>query len=276
LRGESLIRELDLVANRAVESCLAPNGFVLYSGGIDSTILATLVEKKVQPKSWGLFTLGVRGSKDTTNYFGEGNSVQIFSAFRKIVCEIAEDRVTLAAKKIVKMADFLSISHFEDCTAFYLISEEIKKLPEGNESILLSANGPDELFCGYDRFRRILDTDGYRAAELEIDQALNSANNLRAQVKLIATSFGLKILEPFFQAQFVDFCWKKIPIELKILKNNDLLRKRIWRSYGKYLGIPNDIATRPKKAMQYSMGLHKIIVSLVKTGEISFARIKKA
>lgn len=269
---EVLLEELDFIAKRVVDQCLSDKGFVLYSGGIDSAILATLVMNKVRPKAWGLFTLGVSGSQDTTNLIAESNLWNLLSSFRRIVREIDKERVTAAAKETAKIVNVPSISHFEDCTAFYLICEEINKIAEGKDSILLSANGPDELFCGYDRFRRIVDEGGYKAAELEITRALDLSNILRAQVRLIATHFELAILEPFFQTDFVNFCSKKIPTELKILKNGDMLRKRIWRRYGEYLSIPNEIVTKRKKAMQYSMGIHKSILSLVKRGELTIER----
>ncbi|MDH2900955.1 MAG: asparagine synthase-related protein [archaeon] len=264
-----LIEELDRIARRAVDRCFEERGFVLYSGGIDSSILAALVSRKVKPGLWNLFTLGVSNSQDIRNAVSSGlNGAIRFSSLPQMVKELDEQKIIRAAEETKNIVSVQSISHFEDCTAFYAICEEIRRLTTDTRNLLLSANGPDELFCGYDRFRRIVDTSGYEATKREIIQALESANILREQVKKIAARFDIKIVEPFFDSEFVGFCSKQIPIELKISKGNDLLRKRIWRNYGLYLGIPKEIVEKPKKAMQYSMGIHKVILSLIKKEQL--------
>ena len=51
-------------------------------------------------------------------------------------------------------------------------------------------------------------------------------------------------------------------------KGDDRLRKRLWRLYGRTLGLPESIVTKPKKAMQYSMGIHQVVFRMVKREEI--------
>jgi asparagine synthase (glutamine-hydrolysing) len=264
LNEQALIEELDLVARQSVDRCLDDHGFVLFSGGIDSAILATLVSEKVEPGGWNLFTLGVTGSQDIRNSIAKAKGPLGFSLLPPVVSQVDEAKIVRAATEVKNMIEVHSISHFEDCVAFYAICEEISRLTRKRRNLLLSANGPDELFCGYDRFRRIVDASGYKDVEREIVRALESANILRTQVKRIAECFNTTVVEPFFDSEFVSFCSERIPAELKILKGNDLLRKRIWRNYGRYLGVPKEIAEKPKKAMQYSMGIHKIVLSLLR------------
>ena len=59
-----------------------------------------------------------------------------------------------------------------------------------------------------------------------------------------------------------------IPLEFKILVGNDLLRKRIWRCFGRLLEIPEATVMRRKKAMQFGMGIHPVVLSMVKKGLI--------
>jgi asparagine synthase (glutamine-hydrolysing) len=272
LTEDALTEELDLVARRAVNRCLAPEGFVLYSGGIDSTILACLVNEQIAQGAWSLFTLGTRDSHDLANSRHNVYENPALRSFSRIVVEVNEDKVKNAAESTANIVKTSTLSHFEDCTAFFLICEEIVKLRPNKTLLLLTANGPDELFCGYDRFRRIVDKEGYTAAEEEIDRALQRATILQSEVKLVAAPFDVTIEEPFFDPEFVNFCQKNIPIELKILKNNDTIRKRFWRSYGAHLGLSDEVARKPKKAMQYSMGIHKTILSLIKRGELSIGK----
>ncbi len=104
----------------------------------------------------------------------------------------------------------------------------------------------------------------------EINNSLKLANKLRAQVKLVMDAFGLRTVEPFLNKKFVEFSLD-VPIELKIAKGDDILRKRIWREYGRVLGLPEDSVMKRKRAMQYSMGIHKVILPMVKNRRISLA-----
>jgi asparagine synthase (glutamine-hydrolysing) len=158
-----------------------------------------------------------------------------------------------------------SLSHFEDCTAFWLIAKKTREFPEIN--YIITANGPDELFCGYDRFRRILDSGDYENIRNEILVALSMAENLGSQVKKIMSEFGYQIREPLLDKKFRDSALR-IPVEYKILPNNDLLRKRIWRCFGRFIGLQDDVVKRPKKAMQYGMGIHGIVHNMLKHGSL--------
>jgi asparagine synthase (glutamine-hydrolysing) len=268
LNEKSLITQLDHFAKEAVYKSLDEHGYILYSGGVDSSVLASLVSRKVNQDQWNLFTVGVFGSQDIRNSITEAGIGPIFSPLPLLVREVDQQRIIHALKEIKSIVSVHSVSHLEDCTAFYVICEEINKQTRGEKNLLLSANGPDELFCGYDRFRRIVDVFGYDEAEREINRALEIADILRENVNLIAKCFDVKIVEPFFDSDFVSFCVQKIPIQLKIQRGNDTLRKRIWRHYAQYLGIPKEIAERPKKAMQYSMGIHKIVLPLIKRQQL--------
>jgi asparagine synthase (glutamine-hydrolysing) len=261
-----LIEKLGLLAQAAVDKWVEERGFLLYSGGVDSSVLAALVSKRAQPEGWNLFTLGASGSQDikeSNNLLHRSGGID-FMQFPRIISEVREDEVLSAVSEIKKRASFRSLSHFEDCVAFYLICNDIRNRTKNSKILLLSANGPDELFCGYDRFRRMVDSFGYEAVKEEIIRALEAARILREHVKDMASYFNVTIGEPFFDGEFASFCIKEIPVELKILRGNDMLRKRIWRNFALTLGISEYVANRPKKAMQYSMGIHKVVLSLMK------------
>jgi asparagine synthetase B (glutamine-hydrolysing) len=268
LNEGELIRELDRLANKAIDSCFEKEGFVLYSGGIDSSILAALIAKRARRGSWKLFTLGSAESYDIK--ISEDNMARdsVTDSLDRIVHKIDQEQIVRAAKLTQNLVCVSNLSHFEDCASFYAIFDAISN-SFGNNQIVFSANGPDELFCGYDRFRRVVDKSSLEAAQGEIASALNNAKLLHEQVGQIASHFKLRFAEPFFNSEFADFCVKQIPIEMKIKDGNDLLRKRIWRGYGRFLGLPESVVTRRKKAMQYSMGFHKTIFTLIKNGELT-------
>ena len=115
--------------------------------------------------------------------------------FRFVLENIDVKAIEEAAIQVSKMVTVSNLSHFEDCVSFWLAASAGNKIKDLH--YILSANGPDELFCGYDRFRRIVDEQGYPAAEKEILKALDSADRLRKQVAIVVSKFGYETCEPF-------------------------------------------------------------------------------
>jgi asparagine synthetase B (glutamine-hydrolysing) len=266
LSEADLVKELDRLANNAVDSIYEEEGFVLYSGGIDSSILAALVGKR--GGRWKLFTLGSEDSYDIKISVDPAVRETRIDSLERVVQKINQLQIAKAAKLTQKLVRVTSLSHFEDCTSFVAIFEAISNA-FGDGQLVFSANGPDELFCGYDRFRRVIEQAGFTAAHSEIFRSLKNAEMLHEQVGKLASHFKIRFAEPFLNTELVDFCIHKIPVEMKIKGETDLLRKIIWREYGRFLGLPESIVMRRKKAMQYSMGFHKTILSLIKNGEIA-------
>nr|MDQ5876790.1 asparagine synthase-related protein [Thermoproteota archaeon] len=50
---------------------------------------------------------------------------------------------------------------------------------------------------------------------------------------------------------------KSIPIDQKIKGSDDMIRKHILRRAALVLGVPEEAAMKPKKALQYGSHIHK-------------------
>jgi asparagine synthase (glutamine-hydrolysing) len=88
-------------------------------------------------------------------------------------------------------------------------------------------------------------------------------------VNLITSEFGVQFVQPFLSERFVEFA-KTIPLEHKIKDKDDLARKHIVRKLGLSVGIPEESALKQKKAMQYGSLIHKNLVKVKKTWNMSF------
>ena len=255
---ENLMKRFHNNALNAVSKNLQSNSILSYSGGIDSSLLEALASDASSSR-FPLLSLAVEGSSDARMLQGISAPIGQTSLVKCIVRRTDVEEAVLQVSKLVRVS---TLSHFDDCVCFWLIADRVRKLSKA--SIVVSANGPDELYCGYDRFRRILDTKGYDEVEKEIAHALDQASSLRKEVKLVLSKFGLDSAEPLLDQDFVSFSQSEIPVYYKIIRGNDRLRKRIWRALGRRLGINESVVLRPKKAMQYSMGIHKVVTSLLK------------
>jgi len=120
--------------------------------------------------------------------------------------------------------------------------------------------GADELFFGYDEFRRLLES-GKTYKELDLLRIKKIENlydgNLRRDFAL-ADYFGLDLKAPFLDKSFIIQALA-FSAKQNVLSKNDFLRKRILRKLALVLKLQKEIAIEQKKAVQYDSGISKIL-----------------
>ena len=140
----------------------------------------------------------------------------------------------------------------ENCIAFYYVSKLARSL---NLDTVVTANGIDELFCGYNAYREII-SHGESAVNDLMDQKLDNEIKMMKAVNLISSEFEVTILQPLLSSEFVNFA-KSVPITEKILDSEDLMRKHAIRKLAQDVGVPEISYTKRKKALQYGTQIHK-------------------
>ena len=123
--------------------------------------------------------------------------------------------------------------------------------------VMLTGQGADELFAGYNRYAKKYDTPDLLYQELECD--LNNIYNVnleRDDKSAMSNSVELRV--PFLDFNVVDVA-VQMPYNYLIHSNDDKIRKHILRDVALKLGLPEDVAKRPKKAAQYATGIDKTI-----------------
>ena len=224
---------------------------IAFSGGVDSSLLAKLCTDLGYDVI--LLTIGfadshdIQFSKEISQLFGYEHKIEKISS--KIFPEIA--------KQIKKTIKTDSLSWNENCIAFYFISK-LAKL-SGIDKVL-TANGIDELFCGYNAYREAIEHGSEKVMNLMESKIENELNMMKA-ANIIASESNIKILQPFLSKEFVTFA-KKIPIEEKIQGPDDLIRKHIVRDLALKIGVPKEAAFKRKKALQYGSLIHKALMKI--------------
>lgn len=245
---ERLLKEIFSAIER---SCEENEVGIAFSGGCDSSLLAKACEKL--GKKVNLLTVGLENCLDLKNSIVSSQALNLPHHTKTLSLEELEEGI----KKVISLTKPQTLVDLEIRTGFYFTFMLAK---ENNIRIVLSANGLDELFCGYKRCCKFFKISKQALIEF-MEKTLEKAFENREAIKEIAEFFGLKYFEPFLDEKFIDFA-KKIPLEFKIKSSEDKLRKHITREIALELGIPKEIAFKVKKSFQYSSGIHKGIEKL--------------
>ena len=224
---------------------------IAFSGGVDST----LVSKICTDMGFDvvLLTIGFSESHDII-FSKEVNECLHYSHH---VLEIDPETFPSITSNIRNVIDTDNLSWHENCIAFHYVSKLAKSL---NLDTVITGNGIDELFCGYNAYR-----EAFSGGQTKINDVMNLKldNELKMMkaVNVIASEFNVKILQPLLSAKFIEYA-KTIPISEKIHSSDDLYRKHIIRKLAIDVGVPEISCSKRKKALQYGSKIHK---SLLKT-----------
>ena len=224
---------------------------IAFSGGVDSTLLAKICADLGYDIT--LLTIGFEDSHDVM--FSQEISKILGYEHKIEKIKLANfSKVSKEVKKIIKTDN---LSWIENSIAFYYVSKlakhcDIKKV--------ITANGIDELFCGYNAYRNAIKLGEPYVMEFMESKLENEIKMMKA-LNLVASKFGVVLVQPFLSQDFIDFA-KKIPLKHKIHDSDDLMRKHIIRKLALKIGVPEISSNKRKKALQYGSLIHKTLMKI--------------
>ncbi|MFM7861693.1 MAG: asparagine synthase C-terminal domain-containing protein [Candidatus Nitrosotenuis sp.] len=222
---------------------------VAFSGGVDSTLIAKLCDTMNYDVT--LLTIGFADSHDIKF----AKKVNEFLKLPHHVLEINPDEFEFISKKINTAINTDNLSWNENSIAFYHVSKLAQSL--GLDEVV-TANGIDELFCGYSGYRDAI-KQGNEAVSALMDAKLVNEIKMMMAINQVCSEFGVKIVQPLLSEDFIKFA-KNIPVDQKITDENDLQRKHIIRKLAIHVGVPELSANARKKALQYGSLIHKTLL----------------
>ncbi len=228
---------------------------VLFSGGVDSSIIAKVAEDAGADVS--LFTTGLEDAYDVKIAERSAENLDLPIHVKTLTLEDVErllPRVVYAVEETDLMKAGIGLP-------LYAASMEAGLQ---NFRVVLTGQGCDELFGGYAKYLRVLKRGGYDKLDEELWRDLTETHrvNLGRDDAAVAIT-GLKLSVPYLDLPVVRLA-TSLPPQLKIQDSTDSLRKIVLRKAAKKLGMPNEIADLPKKAIQYGSGVEKAIKLLAK------------
>lgn len=235
---------------------------VAFSGGVDSTIVAHYLNKVgLDPI---LITTGLEGQKEleiaekAADHLGldidveEHTELEVEELLDEIIWSVEEPNPMM-----------VGIAY-----PFYWSA---KNAYNRGCTFLYSGNGADELFGGYKRYHSQYLSGGDVNQMIFDDVSKSWLNNFHRDTKTCIDQ-GIDLILPFTHPDIVDY-GLRLPASLKLSTHQNCIRKIVLRKLAKNVGIPNEIADRPKKAAQYSTGVDKALRRMAKRHKIALREL---
>lgn len=231
------------VEKRMVADLGVPVG-VSLSGGLDSSIVAALAKDVKQDLD--TFVVGVAGSEDLS----VSQEVADYLGTRHHVYEYSFDDMLEALPKVIYHLESFDAALVRSAIPNFFLA----KLASEHVKVILTGEGADELYAGYEYLEPMEDPDELQQELQMIAGNLHNTNLQRAD--RMSMAYGLEARVPFLDKEFVDFSFR-LPAEWKLQSNGWQEKELLRRSFQGL--IPLDILNRPKQKFSDGAGSMEMI-----------------
>ncbi|PWU80678.1 MAG: asparagine synthase (glutamine-hydrolyzing) [Candidatus Nitrosopolaris wilkensis] len=228
---------------------------IIFSGGIDSVIIAWLAKKMV--KEVICYTGGVHGSSDIE--FARQIAKKLDLKLR--VNELTNDEVEQLIPEIIDTIEDTNAGQIEVAIPVYAA---VKLAHEDGINVMLTGQGADELFGGYAWYAKVLEKEGYQKLREHMteDLLLLHRETLEREDK-ITMAHSIEMREPFLDMKVIRLSMQ-MDLKLNVKGVEDTFGKHVHRKLAQRLGIPRNIAYRIKEAAQHGSGMHNVVDAIAR------------
>jgi asparagine synthase (glutamine-hydrolysing) len=228
---------------------------IAFSGGLDSSIIASLAKKT--------------GSNVILVHVSLENEPEIEYAKQAaeelklpLYCHLhAEREVLLTIPKVIGAIEEPQPVKVSIGIPIYWIAEATAEM---GFKVMLAGQGADELFGGYKRYlQEYLRGDGERVREAIFNDIVGMYKDNLERDSKIFNHLNVELRLPFATIGMAKFAIN-LPLELKMERTSNTLRKLVLRRVAKDLMMPQTIVDRPKRAIQYTTGINKALKKIAK------------
>ena len=232
---------------------------VLLSGGVDSCLIAKLVRDVAS--GLGIETIaygvGLPDSPDVT-------FARQFAQELDIKCKIQLLNIDRVEEYIPNVIESIEDSDFVQVETGIGLYAAIDMASQDGIRVILSGQGPDELWGGYTWYPKVLGRDGRQELCRRMWDDLTRADieTLDRENK-IAMAHGVELFFPYLDTEVVNVAMSVAP-ELKVTSEEDRMGKHPHRQLAIKMGIPEKYANREKLAIQHGTGIHGVLDNIAR------------
>jgi asparagine synthase (glutamine-hydrolysing) len=225
----------------------------LLSGGLDSSLIAALVQKELVDAGkppLKTFSIGFEGSEDLK--YARIVADHIKSDHREVV--MTPEQFFEAVPEVVKAIESYDITTVRASVGNYLVSQEIALNTDCK--VVFNGDGSDEVLGGYKYFFEAPSDEAFEAETTRLLEDIHVFDVLRSDRSI--SSHGLEPRTPFLDKQFVAVA-KSISTKLRRPIKNKQIEKHILRTAFLDTGLlPHSVLLRKKEAFSDGVsGLEK-------------------
>jgi asparagine synthase (glutamine-hydrolysing) len=216
----------------------------LLSGGLDSSLVASILSKLLKEKGKTLktFSVGFSDSEDlkyakkVAKYLGTDH-YELILDYKQVIHRIPE---------VIKAIETYDITTIRASIGMYLLAEYINQ--NHPEKVIFSGEGSDEIFGGYLYFHKSPTFQDFEKESTRLVDNLFYFDVLRAD--RCTSTFGLELRVPFLDKEFVKFVMS-IPGNLRKFTKLEkyILRQSFTKNY-----LPHEILMRKKEGFSDGVG----------------------
>jgi len=224
---------------------------ILFSGGIDSTLIAMVCKELGVPFTCytaALDGVGMDEAEDLTYAKRVAKALGFELKIKTIKLSEVEDKL----KVLVPLIEDNNVVKVGVGLTFFVACEEAKK---DGIKVIFSGLGSEELFAGYERHKQSTDINKECLSGL-----LKIYERDTYRDDCITMYHNIELRLPFLDRTLTSYALK-IPSRYKL---DDRQNKIIIREVAKDLGVPEDFAERKKRAAQYGSKFDKALGKLAK------------
>jgi asparagine synthase (glutamine-hydrolysing) len=254
LRGEDLLRGTRDALVHAVERQLmgdVPVG-VFLSGGLDSSLVAAIAAAVLAERGERLQTFAVGTPESPDLHAARRVAEHIGSEHRETTYDAAA--ALEALPEVVRSIESFDPGLVRSAVPNFMLA----RFTAEHVKVVLTGEGADELFAGYDYLREFTDPDALHA---ELVRTVRNLHNLNLQrCDRVTMAHGLEARVPFLDREVIEWALR-LPPELKVAGPGEPEKKVLREAFSGWL--PEDLLWRDKAEFGDGSGARDVLSAAI-------------
>jgi asparagine synthase (glutamine-hydrolysing) len=241
-KEEEILKNINKIFKEAVYKRIMSDREIccLLSGGLDSSLVASIVCSQFEPNTVKTYSIGIKGSPDL--YYSQIVADHIKSNHTLI--ELTEEDFLNSIEETIKVIESYDITSVRASVGNYLVSKYIKE--NSNCKVVFNGDYSDEVLGGYIYFNKCDDPNEFNIETKRLVTDICYFDSLRSDRSV--SQNGLEARVPFADKKFIEYIFSINP-ELKIAKTNNYVEKYLLRkAFANDNLLPDEILWRQKEA----------------------------